>query len=406
MSVLADPVRLRILIELQKGSLSPSEFAALTGVELDYVSRGFRQLSAAGYAAIAEERHAHRGGASVKRIYGEAKGSVFARSGLAFPPLASEVASHPVLGELFRLAAEVIERGSSFGEPGTVFIYDLKALEKDAWAELTRLLGALDRRLPEMEAETRERLALDSSEDLSIVVGMTALRVPRHPFLSPLAPELLIDAERGAIHSGDLDPLSLPGTLPAMTKGLTNRWRSRILMELTVRPMSPSSFAGEIGGELSYIARCFRELEELGLVEVAEIRKGGRRGGGVERVYRNVRSPLLDDAAWQVLPHSLLQELGAGVLAGYMARAGEAIREEKLETVRPRHLSCRRLVLDRQAWDEIRSGFGGIFELLPSLERESISRNGGTVRGLDSVLVGLASIRLPDAGAKALALAL
>jgi DNA-binding transcriptional ArsR family regulator len=405
MSVLADPIRLRILTELEKGTVSPSELAAITGVELDYVARAFRQLSAAGYAAIAEERRAHRGGASVERIYREVEGRVFARSGLVLPPAARQVASHPVLSEIFRLAANAVEAGAFDYEPGSVFIYDLKALEEDACAELTRLLDDLSRFLPEAEAEARERRAAGrSSGDLDIVVGMTALRAGRPPFLAPQSPELLIDAEKSRFISGNLDPLSLPGVSPEMTKGLTNRWRSRILMELAARPMSPSSFVEEIGGDLSYVARCFRELNEWGLVEVAELRKGGRRGGGVERIYRNVRSPHLDDAAWRILPRSLLRELLAGVLAGYAARAGEAILEESPESGEPRHLSCRRLVLDRPAWENVCSRLASIFELLPSLARESTHRNGGTVEGLVPLLVGLVSFRLPGAGREALAL--
>jgi DNA-binding transcriptional ArsR family regulator len=405
MSVLTDPVRLRILTELQKGTVSPSEFAAITGVELDYVARGFRQLSASGYAAIAEERRAHRGGASIERIYREVEGHVLARSGLVLPPAARQVASHPVLSELFRLATVSIEAGTFDREPGSVFIYDLKALEEDVRAELARLLDDLDRWLPEVEAEARERLATGSSSgDLDIVVGMTALRAARPPFLSPRSPELLIDAKKGGFFSGSLDPLSPPGVLPEMAKGLTNRWRSRILMELAVRPMSPSSFVEEIGGELSYVARCFRELNEWGLVEVAELRKGGRRGGGVERIYRNVRSPHLDDAAWRILPRSLLKEVLAGVLAGYAARAGEAILEGTAESAEPRHLSCHRLVLDRPAWEETCSRLAAIFELLPSFESESISRSGGSVEGLVPLLVGLASFRLPGVGGEAVSL--
>lgn len=405
MSVLADPVRLRILIELQKGPVSPSEFAASTGVELDYVSRCFRQLAAAGYAAIGEERRAHRGGASVERIYREVEGHVFARSGLAVPPSARQIASHPVLGELIRLANESNEAGLIDLEPGSVLLYDQKTLEKDAWAELTRHLDDLESRLPEIEAEASERLGSGGTpDDMDIVVGMTALRVPRPPFLSPHSPELLLDAEKGGFSDGELDPLALSGISPEMTKGLTNRWRSRILMELAVRPISPSKFVEEIGGELSYVARCFRELNEWGLVEVAEVRKGGRRRGGVERIYRRACSALLDDATWRILPRSLLQELTVGVLTGYMARAGEAIVAESPESISPRHLSCRRLSLDRQGWREIRSQLWAIFELLPGFEKESIGRNGGTVEGLVPVLVGLASFRLPGTGGEALSL--
>jgi DNA-binding transcriptional ArsR family regulator len=397
MRVLADPVQLRIISELQKGNVSPSDFAATTGVDLGYISRSFRRLSDLGYAEVVEERRALRGGASVERLYQAVDRPRLAATPLELSSPAWPVASHPVLARLFRLATEALGAGTFDAEPDSVWAYDTKALEMDAWLELRRLLGDLDRRLPTLEAEARRRLLAGDSEPMLTAVGMTAFESPRPPFLSPQPPELLIQPER-MVRNENVSFLSQPTVAPEMAKGLSNRWRSRILMELAVRPMSPSRFAEEVGGESSYIARCFRELGEWGLIEVAEERKGGLRGGGVERIYRGARYPHFDDAAWQLLPHSLRRDVSASMLSNYMSRMGEAVAAGTLDSGGGGHLSCRLLVVDHQAWTAIRARIGEIFDRLPTLEEESVSRNGGAVDGLVPTLVGLVFFRLPGGG--------
>jgi DNA-binding transcriptional ArsR family regulator len=394
-TALADPVRLRILTELQLGDLSPSDFAAASDIDLGYASRCFRQLCDLGYAEISEVRGAHRGGASVERIYHAPDRSLFAAGAAPLPAPARRAAAHPVIGRLFRFASAAIEAGTFDSEAESVIAYDKKALETDAWAELVRLLDGLNVALPELEAEAGERIQAGDSESMHVAVAMTAFEAPHPPFLCPQPPELLIDATDMDRPTAATSNLSLPRIAPEMAKGLSNRSRSRILMELAVRPMSPSRFVEEIGGETSYIARCFRELDDWGLVEVDKERRGGRRGGGVERIYRNARYPHFDDDAWRILPRSLLNEMVGAILTTFMARAGEAIEEGTLDSRGGRHLTCRRLVVDRRGWQSIRARLGMIFERLPKLEAESIQRNGGGVEGLIPAVVGLASFRLP-----------
>ena len=394
-TALADPVRLWILTELQLGDLSPSDFAAATGIDLGHASRCFRQLCDLGYAEIAEVRRAYRGGASVERVYRAPNRPLLTAGAVPFPAPARLAAAHPVLGRLFRFAVAAIETGTFSSEAESVFVYDKKALDAEAWAELARLLDELNRALPELEAEAGERIKAGDSEAVDAAVGLATFETPHPPFLSPQPPELLIDAAELGRPSAATSDLSLPRIAPEMAKSLSNRWRSRILMELAVRPMSPSRFSEEIGGEASYIARCFRELGDWGLVEVDEERRGGRRGGGVERIYRNARYPHFDDESWRILPRSLLNDMAGAVLTTYMTRAGEAIEEGTLDKRGGRHLTCRRLVVDRRAWQSIRVQLGAVFEVLPEFEAESIQRNGGEAEGLIPAVVGLAFFRLP-----------
>jgi DNA-binding transcriptional ArsR family regulator len=184
---------------------------------------------------------------------------------------------------------------------------------------------------------------------------------------------------------------------PAMAKALSNNWRCRILMELTHRPLSPSQFVEEIGGSMTHISRCFRELADLGLVEIFEERKGGRRGGGVERVYRCLRRPYFDTATWETLPLLVREEMSQSFLNSYVNRVVEAVEANTFDAESDRHFSWKPVLLDRTAWNEIGARLDGILGSLPDLERESVARI-SKIEDLIPTIVGLACFRSPAQG--------
>jgi hypothetical protein len=87
-------------------------------------------------------------------------------------------------------------------------------------------------------------------------------------------------------------------------RALADPWRFRILIEVNLRPLSPSRFVEEHGGELTHVARCFRQLAEWGYLEVAEERPGRRRGAAIEHVYRAIRRAQFDAYTWESVSHS------------------------------------------------------------------------------------------------------
>jgi DNA-binding HxlR family transcriptional regulator len=166
-----------------------------------------------------------------------------------------------------------------------------------------------------------------------------------------------------------------------MAKALSNKWRSRILMELSNRPLSPSQFVEEIGGSMTHVARCFRELAEWGLVEIVEERKGGRRGGGVERIYRGLGRPFLDTASWESLPLLVRQEMSKAFLQAYMERVTEAIDADTFDAEDDRHFSWKPVLLDRPGWSELARAMDDLLGRLPELESESLRRTEDADRG-------------------------
>ena len=173
---------------------------------------------------------------------------------------------------------------------------------------------------------------------------------------------------RPAEKVSDLTALS-----PEVANAMANRWRARILLELLARPMSPSQFVARVGGDPSYVARCFRELAEWGLIDLIETRTGGRRRGGVERVY-NAQGFHFLVPAWEAMPQFMRIEISNCVLSGYVDRLDEAIEACRLGRESEPHLAWRPARFDRIAWSEANSELSRTLEWVPRLERESLER--------------------------------
>jgi DNA-binding transcriptional ArsR family regulator len=180
-----------------------------------------------------------------------------------------------------------------------------------------------------------------------------------------------------------------------VAKPLANPWRNRILAELLLRPMSPKEFTLQVGGPgLPTIARYFRELRQWGFLEVAEERRGGKRRGAVEKVYRAIQRIHFDTSTWEQLPRYLRSECSHSMMEGLIARVTEAVEAGTFDSEKDRHLSWKTVHFDRVAWSEFSQHLDVVLAQLGPLEVESAGR----IRtDEDSLLatIGLLSFRSP-----------
>lgn len=146
---------------------------------------------------------------------------------------------------------------------------------------------------------------------------------------------------------------------------------------------------------MSNIARCFQELLDWGYIELIEERNGGRRGGGVERVYRSTCRAYFDTPTWKKLPQPLREEISQFFLDSYLAQVSEAIEAGTFDAELDRHLSWKPLQLDRFAWTQIGESLDEILGWLPYLEAESIKRTGNANQLIPAV-VSLACFRAAE----------
>jgi len=386
---LADPWRVRILAELSVRPLSPSAFVEEAGGDLTEISRYFRQLAKWGYIELIDERPGRRRGAAIEHVYRGIKRAYFDTSTWEGVPRSErDAVSRAAVNSFFARVAEAFEAGTFDEELDRHLSWDNVALDRQAWQQLGRRLDEVLTWLSELENEAVPRLG-GGREEIFTIVGLAAFR-------STQTPAVILNASR--FHKAP--PISLDGDRfafgPKLAKALSNKWRCRILMELASRPLSPSQFVKEVGGSKSHIARCFRELADWGYVEVFEERRGGRRRGGVELIYRNARCPYFDTATWLTLPRLVREEMSHAFMNSYFQRVTASIDTGNFDADVDRHFSWKPVTLDRLAWTEVGEALDSILSWLPALEEESLKRSAGDLERLIPTVTGFLSFRSPQ----------
>jgi DNA-binding transcriptional regulator GbsR (MarR family) len=383
---LSDSWRVRILSELSVRPMSPSQFVEEVGGELTQIARCFRQLAEWDFVEVVEVRPGRRRGAAIEHVYRGIRRAHFdTTTWKTVSRGARDTWSRSAVSAYFARIAEAVESGTFDAEIDRHVSWDGVALDRAAWLELGRRLDEMLEWLPELAVEADRRLQEPDGERIPTVVGLSAFR-------SPQSPTTMLLASRRHQPPPEDPEISFG---PKMAKALSNKWRSRILFELSSRPLSPSQFVEEIGGSMTHISRCFRELADWGLVEIIEERKGGRRGGGIERIYRGLRRPFLDTASWASLPLIVRQEMSRSFLNAYIERVTEAIDANTFDAEDDRHFSWKPILLDRPAWSELAGALDKVLDWLPHLETESLQRTDDPEELIPTV-VGLASFRMPS----------
>lgn len=386
---LADPWRFRILTEVTVRPLSPSQFVDQVGGELTHVSRCFRQLADWGYLEVVEKRPGRRRGAAIEHVYRAIRRAHFdmstwedvSRSG-------RDSVSRAILDSYRQRIGNALEAGTFDQEADRHLSWDTVALDKQAWKQLSDRLDRVLESLADREIEAQHRFPDPDVEQIPATVGLAAFRSPDYPIV-----KLRGVQPTGPAEEVELRPQYVLG--PKLAKALSNKWRCRILMEVSVRPLSPSQFVEEIGGSMTHVSRCFRDLASWGYLEVFEERNGGRRGGGVERIYRSTRRPYFDGPTWENLPLMIREEMSEWFLSTYFDRVSEAVEAGTFDADLDRHLSWKPMVIDRQAWTVVGSDLDEVLDWLPQLESESLERE-SDFESLIPTTVGLALFRSPQ----------
>jgi hypothetical protein len=385
----ADPWRLRILAEVSIRPLSPSQFAERFGGELTHVSRCFRQLAKWDYVEVVETRPGRRRGAAIEHVYRAVRRAHFDTSAWNSVPSGERAgASQAILRSFQDRIGDAIEAGTFDQEVSRHFSWDVAALDQIAWQQLGQRLDAILTASADYELAAAERLTSSRDEPIPTTIGLASFR-------SPESPKMMLDGARrhqGSVTDSESDSVTAIG--PKLAKALSNRWRCKIIAEVSIRPLSPSQFVEEVGGSLTHISRCFRELAKWGFLEVFEERRGGRRGGGIERIYRSTRRAYFDSTTWEALPHIVRSEISTYFLDTFFERVNEAIRAGTFDADLDRHLSWKPVIVDRQAWNEIGDSLDQVLAWLPDLETQSLERT-DDVEDLVATTVGLAAFRSP-----------
>lgn len=378
----------RILMELSaRAFMSPSQFVREVGGEISEVARSFRRLADAGLIEFVGTRAGPKGG--TERLYRIVHRAHLDTASWELLPRGSRRGfSNSILESYSRRITEAIDAGTFDIEPDRHLSWTPAALDQIAWHQLCGALDEILDSVPALETKAAERMAQTSEESIPATLHLASFCGPPLPeedqrLLRPLA-----DREGS-------DRLSPEEIDERIIRALASRWRARILMELSVRPISPSRFYLEFGGSMSHIARCFRSLREWGLIEIADERRGAHRRGAIENVYRLVHRAHLSTQAWERLPLLLRTEFSGSILESYFARVSEAIEADTLDAQSDRHLSWAPTHLDRAGWSLLIGRLDAALGWLPTLESEAARRLRETGDQPMRVIAGLAAFRSP-----------
>ena len=391
---LADRWRSRILMELSVRPLSPSQFVEIVEKagdervpELSHIGRCFRQLADWGFAEILETQEGgHRRGA-VEHVYHRTQRALFTTEVWErLPRFYREESTGSTVESYIARISEAIEAGTFDDELDRHLFWDGYALDRIAWTQLMARLDETLFWLPDLEHEALKRMAATGEASIPTTVGLAGFRSPTE-VTGQLQRVREVQSPR---------PPATPFVISAKTaKALANETRSRILMELRVRPLSPAQFVREFGGGKSWINRCFRQLAEWDYIEVMEVKTGAQRRGAKEKFYRLKQRAFFDTPTWEQLPRFLRDECSAALLHSYFARVEEAIEAGTFDAEVDRHFAWDGIALDRTAWTEVMLRLHELRAWMPELEQEATSRIEKSREEPIPTTVGLAGFRSP-----------
>jgi hypothetical protein len=141
--------------------------------------------------------------------------------------------------------------------------------------------------------------------------------------------------------------------------------RLKIVTELYMREMSPTSFFREFGGgSVSRVDRHFEKLAKHGWLRLVKTETGGKRFGGREHFYRATELAVFDTETWSQLPYSLRVAFSWKIFEQFAERVGEAMAAGTFDARPDRHFTWTPVILDQLGWTRLIAAVDALFESL------------------------------------------
>lgn len=182
-----------------------------------------------------------------------------------------------------------------------------------------------------------------------------------------------------------------------MARVLVAPLRIKIMVALSVRPMSPKMYQQEYGGgELSRIDDNFKELERYGWIELVNTETGGRRRGATEHIYRVRQLPILDSDIWPALPKAMQEVVSWRIFDTLTTLVMEALEAGTMDARDDRHLTSTSGSVDLLGWERIVGRVDGLFEFFLEERKDSAGRLGDSGEQPIPMTIALAAFESPQ----------
>jgi len=159
--------------------MSAKQFTEEIGGSTSTISRHFRQLAEWGYIEVVEEREGGSLRGGVERIYAATqRDDLRLEDWAALSQAEREEKSENSIAFYFRRVSEAVEAATFDAEASRHWSWDAVTLDKVAWEQVSRHLDEILDWLPELEAESAQRLKEDGGEAIPATVGLALFRSP------------------------------------------------------------------------------------------------------------------------------------------------------------------------------------------------------------------------------------
>jgi DNA-binding transcriptional ArsR family regulator len=346
--VFADPIRLKVVTELFRREMSPSQFHELYGGgTLSRVDRHFKKLAHHGWLRLVREARGGRRRGGVEHFYRAPELAVIEEEMWApLPPAVRAEYSWRTFEQFAERVEEAMAAGTFDARSERHLTWTPLVLDEQGRSQILIAAMRLFRSLLEEQADAKVRMADSGEKPMESTAGIAVFDSPRrHRNRSGL---LLPPA------TGDEGAQSTHFTV-RIAKVLASPLRMKIVTELNLREMSASGFYEEFGGaaRLSDVTRCFKSLAEDGWLTKIREETGGRRRGATEHFYRATGPAVFDKRNWMSVPEAVREGFSWRVFEQLAEQVREAMTAGTFDARPDRHHTWTPLVLDQVGWEQV-----------------------------------------------------
>jgi hypothetical protein len=185
--VLADPLRIKILVELNMRDMSPKQFfEECGGGSVSRVARHFAVLEEYGWLVLVETKSGGRRRGSVEHFYRATQSAVFDTdtwSGL--PDSMKEMVSLEAFEALAERVSAAIEAGTIDARGDRHLTCTPLLLDEAGWRNVIAKVDALFESLFEEQDEARARMAESGGEPIPATVALAVFESPQDSVRAP-----------------------------------------------------------------------------------------------------------------------------------------------------------------------------------------------------------------------------
>lgn len=357
--VFADPVRLKIVTELFRREMSPSQFfETYGGGSLPRVNRHFKRLEEHSWLRLVRKATGGRRRGSTEHFYRAPELAIIGEE--TWPSLPASIKAE----FSWRTFEQLAERVKQALEAGT---FDARVDRHLTWTPLglddegrSRVIASTDslfRLLLEEQADAKVRLGRSEGMPVYATVGLAAFDSPNR---ERNRSGLLLPAP-----SPEANEVSPSHFTVRMAKVLSHPLNVNIMTELNLREMSASEFAEEFpSASFSDVNRRFKFLAEDGWLLKTREETGGRRRGAKEHFYRAVGPAVFDTRRWAQVPEHVRESFSWRVFEQLAEQVREAMAAGTFDSRPDRHHTWTPLILDGLGWTQVIQAVDRQFDLL------------------------------------------